>query len=400
MVKRLTFWSVLTLVTLGCALFTLPLPASPTPVPTATAQPTETLPPSPSPTVEATQNTTPTWNPTPAAYGPSDFPPYVSPLSGKEVADPQLLERRPLAVKVQMFPRSQRPPWGISQAEIVFDYYQNFGLTRFHAIFYGREAEMVGPIRSARLLDIELVRMYKSIFAFGSAERRTYSRLFSQEFAPRLVVEGLATCPPLCRIDPNGNNYLVTNTRELSAFATSKGVDNIRQNLDGMRFESVTPSGGESAPQVYVRFSISAYVRWDYDPASGRYLRWQDTQEAPDLASEAYAPLIDGLSGQQIAAENVVVLIVPHQFVFNSRPGPNEVVGIDLNGSGVAYAFRDGQVFQVLWQRPQKDSVLFLTWPDGSLFPYKPGVTWYEVIGKSSQIKVESGVWRFQHFIP
>ena len=75
---------------------------------------------------------------------------------------------------------------------IIFDYYQNFGLTRFHAIFYGSNAEQVGPVRSARLLDIDLVRMYQSVFAFGSAEQRTYSRLFNSDFAPRLVVEGNA----------------------------------------------------------------------------------------------------------------------------------------------------------------------------------------------------------------
>jgi hypothetical protein len=340
-------------------------------------------------------------SPDPVVYGPTGFPADVSPLTGMKVSDPALLERRPVAVKVQIFPRGQRPPWGVSQADIVFDYYQNFGLTRFHAIFYSKNAEIVGPIRSARLLDIDLINMHKSIFAFGSAEQRTYSRLFNKDFAPRLVVEGNANCPPMCREDPNGYNYLVTNTAELSTYVSSQGVDNTRQNLDGMHFDPATPASGQPGQQIYARFSISAYNNWSYDAASGRYLRFQDIQEAPDQASEAFEPLLDRANGQQIAADNVVILVAPHKYAFNTKPGPNEVIEILLDESGPAYAFRDGQVYNLLWNRPTEDSVISLTYPDGTPYALKPGNIWYQIIGRSSQItQPDAQTWRFQHMIP
>jgi hypothetical protein len=300
-----------------------------------------------------------------------------------------------------MFPRGQRPPWGVSLADIVFDYYQNFGLTRFHAIFYGQDAEVVGPIRSARLLDIDLVNMFRSIFAFGSAEQRTYSRLFNKDFASRLVVEGNTNCPPMCRLDPNGYNYLVANTAELSTYVSQQGVDNTRQNLDGMLFDPVIPAGGQPGQQVYVRFSISSYNNWSYDSASGRYLRFQDIQEAQDQASEAFEPLLDRANGQQIAADNVVILVVPHQYAFNTKPGPSEVIDILLNGSGPAYAFRDGQVYVLTWNRPGANAILTLTYPDGTPYAQRPGNTWFQVVGRSSQItQPDAQVWRFQHMIP
>jgi hypothetical protein len=340
-------------------------------------------------------------SPEPVAYGPTGFPADVSPLTGLKASDPALLERRPVAVKVQMFPRGQRPPWGISQADIVFDYYQNFGLSRFHAIFYSKNAEIVGPIRSARLLDIDLVNMYKSVFAFGSAEQRTYSRLFNKDFAPRLVVEGNTNCPPMCREDPNGYNYLVTNTAELSTYVASQGVDNTRQNLDGMLFNPAIPAAGQPGQQATVRFSISSYNNWSYDAASGRYMRFQDVQEAPDQASEGFEPLLDRANGQQVAADNVVILVAPHQYAFNTKPGPNEVIQILLSGSGSAYAFRDGQVFNLLWNRPAEDSIITLTYPDGTPYAQKPGTTWYQVIGRSSEIsQPDTQSWRFNHLIP
>jgi hypothetical protein len=408
-IKHVTFLVLLLFISSACT--------QPTPAPSAipTAEPATVIPASESPAASeqpAVASASPAATISPAAtespvasveasYGPQNFPANIDPLTGKTVGDPSLLERRPLAVKVQLFPRGGRPPWGVASADVVYDYYQNFGLTRLHAIFLSHNAETVGPIRSARLLDQSLVSMYQSIFAFGSAEQRTYSRLFGADYANRLVVEGNANCPPLCREDPNGANYLVTNTDQLSAYASSKGVDNVRQNLDGMYFDSKTPAGGQPNKQIFVRHSISAYNFWDFNPDTGRYLRFQDTQEANDSQTENYAPLQDRLTGEQLAADNVVVVYAPHQYAFNTKPGPSEVVDIVLTGSGPAYAFRDGQVFPVTWNRPNKNSVLFLTSADGSPYALKPGNTWFEVIGQSSKLETPSpDIWRFVHNIP
>jgi hypothetical protein len=307
-----------------------------------------------------------------------------------------------LAIKVQIFPRGQRPAMGVSQTDIVYDFYQNNGMTRLHTLFYGQNAESVGPIRSARLLDLQLIKMYKSIFAFGGAEYRTRSRLFNAEFANRLVVEGgRNTCPPLCRIEPDGPNYLVANTQELTNYANEKGIDNTRQNLDGMSFNELAPAGGEPGEQVFIRYSISAYVRWDYDPTSGRYLRFQDTVETHTIEGEIYAPFTDRSTNQQVDADNVVIVVVPHQYAFNTSPGPGEVVEMALSGSGTAYAYRQGQVYKVTWNRPQNNSVLSLTFPDGRPFPLKPGNTWFQLVGISSKIEpMEAGTWRIQFYIP
>ena len=168
-----------------------------------------------------------------------------------------------------------------------------------------------------------------------------------------------------------------------------------------MFFDPVAPAAGQPGTQAFVRFSISAYNLWDYNPELGRYMRYQDTIEAQDRAMENVESLIDGLTEEQVKADNVVVLLVPHQYAFGTHPGVSEVIDINLSGSGPAYAFRDGQVYQTVWNRPAKNSALFLTFPDGSFYPYKPGNTWYEVVGASTQIENPNpGVWRFNHQMP
>ena len=54
--------------------------------------------------------------------------------------------RHPVAIKINNYPRSNRPQWGLSLADIVYEYYHNNDLPRFHAIFYGNDAPVLGVI--------------------------------------------------------------------------------------------------------------------------------------------------------------------------------------------------------------------------------------------------------------
>lgn len=374
------------------AITAAPPTASSTPeTPTATA--TE-LPPSATPRPSATA--------APQASGPEDFPENVNPLTGLVVGDPDILDRRPLSVKVQMFPRGQRPPFGVSLADVVFDYYQNAGASRFNAIFYGQDAERVSPIRSGRLFDATIVDMFEAIFAFGSADERILNRIVNSPAGNRLVIRSSETCPPnpMCRVDPNGFNYLITDTALLSEYASQNNIDNTRPDFKGWRFDPETPQGGEEAASVFVRFNFSNYNRWDYDEESGRYLRFQETVN-DEGQGEQYAPLVDGLTEEQIAADNVVVLFVTHDYAFNTRPGNNEIVDIQLTGSGQAYAFRDGQAYPLTWKNQTPDSLFTLTDASGEIYPLKPGNTWIQVVGQSSDMtQPESDTWRFTFSIP
>ncbi len=368
-------------------------PATATVPPTSTATPTE-VPPSPTPTAIP-----PTATPAPKAVGPDNFPPGVDPLTGLPVSDPALLERRPMAVKISNDPRAMRPQWGLNEADIVYEYYAELGRTRFIGVFYGQDGEQVGPIRSARLFDAHIVRMYKAALAFVSADFRVLDYLFSAEFADRLVSEYPAGCPPMCRVDPQGWNHVLTNTSDLSKYLTEQGIDNSRQNLGGMYFDPAPPPGGQQADRINVRYSMSFYGQWDYDPASGRYIRSQDTAEAQTPADEQYAVLTDRVDGQPVQADNVVVLFVPHEYWF--KQGRTEIFDIQLNGFGKAYVFRDGQVYEVSWGRNAAGQVLSLFYPDGSRFPLKPGRTFYQVVGASSQVSQPAeGVWRFLFWLP
>lgn len=410
---------------LSTALIAISCTGTPQQTPTASPPQSRTVLPSqtmtvivPTLTATATPTPLPTATNTPAipgkddlsyypeqGFGPINFPEDINPLTGLKVVDPTILDRYPVAVKISIVPRgATRPPWGISQADIVYDYYHNNGYTRFHAIFYSQDVEYAGSVRSARLLDNILIRAYKSIFAYGSADPRINSVLFNSNYANRLALEGSSqVCPatesnPFCRLNTNGYEHLLVNTAFLTQYmAEQRNINPSRQFLDGNLFQVQPPTGGTPVRQIYTRYSADSYNRWDYDPESNKYIRFQDNVYDQGQGEE-YAPLLDRLNNQQVTADNVVVLFVEHQYTYKTET--SEIVDIKLNGVGKALIFRDGMAYEANWARLKDGDIISIIYEDGTRFPLHPGSTWFQVVGISTSSLTEGDIWRFQFSIP
>ncbi len=404
MKKGLSLAVVFLVLVTGCgpaATGTAPTPTAPAPV-LQTLTPSASPSPSPTPVPSATDTPFPTGTPVtsypPAGYGPANFPADVDPLTGLQVGDLTLLNRRPLAIKISNLPRDVRPQWGLSLADIVFDYYTEAGGTRFIALYYGNDASMVGPIRSARFFDAHIVRGYKAVFAFGGAWIDVLNRLETSEFANRLVLENPST--PLYRYDPNGANALMVSTSALSAYAVQNGLDNGKQDLTGMFFQLQPPAGGQAVKRIYVRFAAESYNRYDYDPSTGKYLRFEDTVDDPTNGNaEHYLQLTDRLTGQPVGFDNLVVLYVNNDIYKHAHDGSNEVIDIQFQGLGTGYAFRDGQAYKVNWVRDAND-VVSLSLPGGGHYAFKPGTTIFEILGMNSNLRQNPQDWRFTFHLP
>jgi hypothetical protein len=358
-----------------------------TPLPTFTPLPTATHQPTPTPTV------------TPYAYGPYAFAENVNPLTGSAVEAIENLDRRPMAIKITNFPRSVRPQWGLSRADHVYEYYIGDDMSRFIGVFYGQDAERIGPIRSARLFDEEVVRMYNAIFVFGWADDPVLVPFIESDLLPHLVVERPDNCPPLCRIGPKyAYNNLYTGTRELVDYLIQRGTNIDRQDLTGLRFERNLPPSGNPAESLSIRYSAISYNRWEYDPLAGRYQRFQETGDDTD-GEKHYAPLKDSLTEAQLSADNVVVLHVPHEYFYKSSD--TEIFDQPIEGQGSGYALREGFIYPIQWRRPDAQKLVTLYLPNGMTYPLKPGNVWFEVVGDSSEISLpQPGSWQVDFSIP
>ncbi|MBN2045097.1 MAG: DUF3048 domain-containing protein [Anaerolineales bacterium] len=343
-------------------------------------------------------------------YGPEGYPNYINPLTGLVVPDPDGLDRRPVAIKVTNYPRYVRPQAGLSKADIVYEYYMEQGISRFIAVFYGQEAEKVGPVRSGRLFDEHIFRMYDSFFVFGYADVHVieYFEALETEIVRRFVLENDLDKAKTCGVDPpsrlcrdrqlEGYNTMFADTAAIRRFFDLNYGNNQRPDLGGMYFsDHVTPSQ-QPAAILKLRYSPSIYNYWEYDPDTGLYLRWQETQGNMDLSIETYLPHYDGLTKARLSASNVVFLVVDHKF--HAYTEGTEILGINLTGKGLAYVFRDGFYYPAEWVRPEEGGVLQLFTLEGEPFALKPGQTWFEVVSQYTELDREGSSWSFHFQLP
>jgi hypothetical protein len=74
-----------------------------------------------------------------------------------------------------------------SLADVVFEYYIEWGDTRFIAVYYGNEAQRVGPVRSGRYFDEHVTRMYHAYYVFKGADPREFNYFKETDMADFLV---------------------------------------------------------------------------------------------------------------------------------------------------------------------------------------------------------------------
>ncbi len=325
----------------------------------------------------------------------------VNPLTGLPASDPALLERRPLAIKVANAPDYVRPQSGLTLADAVFEYYIEWGDTRFIAVMYGADSPMVGPVRSGRYFDEHVARMYNAFLVFKFADPREFSYLKNSTLKDRLVTPSNAKCPPFEFGYPGREDYnnFFFNTLKWAKCAAAKGLDNSRPPLRNGFFSEEIPASELKAARAYFYFSAYNYSYWEYDPVTHKYFRYQEANDLTKGRSEAYLPLMDAQTNQQVNADNLVVLFAPHIFA-NRFNAEDEVYNIDLIDYGAAYVFRDGAALPAQWNRTDENQPLLLTTPEGAPIYLRPGRTFYEVLGVTSAHTQNEGEWRFAFETP
>jgi hypothetical protein len=346
---------------------TTPPTATPEPSPTPrppTSTPMPTLPPVAS---EPREGEEPTPWPT--------LPPDVCPLTGLQVDDPSILDRRPLAVKVENHPDS-RPHAGLSQADVVYEHLTEGAITRFTAIYYCQDPGKIGPVRSARFIDLELPAIYQSAMAFSGTSPGLMPLFQDSDFVDRIISPGPPYGHPGFHREPREGvaieHTMFTESETLWDILDARD-QNQRPAFEPIAFSDEPPESGEPATRIDVPYPHRLMgVHYEYDAASGAYLRF--------LAGE---PHMEALTGEQLAVENVVVIVANHvdtdiiEDTYSMAPS----IQIQMWGTGPAILFRDGQAYQGLWARPARDHMLVLRDETGQVpILLKPGHTWVQLV--------------------
>jgi len=315
---------------------------------TPTATPTRTVTP------------TPTITPTPTRN------PLINPLTGLPVGDASVLQRRPILARIGNDP-SIRPQAGLSEADVVYEEIMDgWWVTRLTAIFLSQDPETIGPIRSARLICIELANQYQGALVHSGASDQVRWLISQEDFVnldeyfhptPFYYIEGASWMGRLFTSAPAVRKYMETQGFEGAP------------DLSGFSFSEEVPEG-EVAREVDIPYPDSSRVMFRYDEQRGVYLRWVQGQ-----------PHTDRTTGEQLAVSNVVVMFCEHQrtdIVEDSRGATS--IRIVMMGEGPLYLARDGVLVKGTWRREQSKEMARFLDEDGNELLLKPGQTWVEVV--------------------
>jgi hypothetical protein len=372
---------------------TLPGTNTPRPMPFATNTPagptataTASVTPSATPTATSTASDTPTQtstatdtpSPTPTPNGPFIYPQGVNALTGLPFPNEEAQARRNMLVKISNYPPIVRPQSGLNAADVVFEYEVEGGVTRFAAIFRNNNPTHVGPVRSGRLVDLELVPMYEALFAYSGSSEPIREivldvpwgyQVLSPQFGDNCEEAGF------CRF-PDGDlafeHTLYLDTNIAWARATRRNV-NTGYPARGFAFADQPPDGGRPATDIFIDWYGQTDVRWQYSDETGRYVRYTDG-----------VPHFDRADGEQLWTDNVVIVEAPHVertdlFEPESRSASQE---IQLWDEGRAYLFRDGVYYEGYWRRKDREpgSALQLIFPSGASMFMKPGRSYVQIV--------------------
>ncbi len=298
-----------------------------------------------------------------------------NPLTGELVSDPANLQRRPLAVKLSNAPATYtRPQSGLNDADLVFEHTTEGNLTRFTAIVYGETPPRLGPVRSARLVDLELPAMYDAALGYSGSSNGVASLLQNADFRERILYAWEKGYYRTGEDKPVEHTLYATPDLLWEAL-DEKGQNNPPTFTTTNVFSSEAPPGGTPASAVNIDYNWTL-VNWRYDPASGRYLRWTDG-----------VPHLDGNTGEQVSAANVIVIAPYHAYDATICEQINSdgtcaalSVEVQLWGSGTGAIFRDGQRYDVTWERLARTDSLTFKDSEGGPFPLQIGNSWVQLV--------------------
>ncbi len=300
----------------------------------------------------------------------------LCPLTGERARAGHVPRRAAVAVKVENLPAA-RPQYGLDEADIVFEEPVEGGITRFIAVFQCHTAARIEPVRSARLVDAQILEpLGRILFAYSGAIQPVINEVDSRKSL--LDDVGGYMAPNAYWRDPDRYEPHNLETSSAALYLAAAQL-HYPEKPPVAIFSYGRPSPGATpASVVNIDYPLDV-TTWTWHRDTGLWYRsYSDT--GPALLGD----------GSQIAASNVIVMLVREW----PTPYPEDITGsleneLTLKGSGPAWVFRDGAQFYGKWERPLLDHPTVFVETNGTRITLTPGNTWEELVpdGRSIEVK-------------
>ena len=282
----------------------------------------------------------------------------IAPLTGLSVEGGSLAHPS-LVAKIDNHVAA-RPQVAIDRTDLVFEELVEGGITRYVAVWQSSIPDQLGPVRSIRPMDPDIIAPFGGLVAYSGGQQRfvdamnatgQISAIFDYDTTGLFSRSSATTAPHnviLAAAEFVNRNASVTPPAQQYAYATTPAA-------------ASAATDGTPISVINTRFSNSSARSWTWNAEAGAYLRAQDG--APDLTSE----------GAQLRATNVVVLRVDVT-VDQSIPKT------ELIASGEASISTGGKTLAAIWSKDSQTAPIRLVDANGVTIRLAPGNTWFQLV--------------------
>lgn len=302
---------------------------------------------------------------------PTPIPMAVHPLTGESFQSPaDWQERQVIAAKIGNS-SLERPQSGLEDADLIYEELAEGGITRFIAVFHSTDPGLIGPVRSARLVDAEIIGPLKPLFAYAGGVAPVITSVRSDKRITDVSFDNATDAYTRLR-DREAPYNLYADVSDL--WNNSKGGPPI-QLFHWLEASVSISEGGAVARSV--DFSFADNNRSSFRYSDGRWLRSNNGRDH----------ILN--NGSTASPVNVLVQYVStKQGSIVDRNGERSP-DTSVAGTGEALLFRGGRVFEGRWETQPSGLTNFVL-ADGSPMLLAPGQTYVELIPKGRHVKVNA----------
>lgn len=328
----------------------------------ATPAPSESA----SPSAEPTESSQPSESPSSTA-DPTESPaPSEEPEEGFIFPDSSV---RPWAASIDNQGEKPFPQGGLSQAQIVYEIPVEGGVTRFLALFWNADVDLIGPIRSARDYMLDIFMPYDGILVHvgGSPQALADIRNIAEVESLNAMINAGSIFEDITN-DPKDWQDTYTTGEKISDFLESKAYNLTTDSSDAMmkyHDEMTVPESSMQANMVSITYSEQNRCAYIYDETRQVYFRNRD--------GKAH---VDRNDGNPFEVVNIIIQKVTTRKITGDTEGRLEV---DLIGSGEGYYITGGKSIEITWEKTERFGPTKYYDSEGKEIILNPGNTWIQI---------------------
>lgn len=291
--------------------------------------------------------------------------PVAFPLTGVPANGSKLAGQPALSVKIDNA-QGSFPQAGLADADLITEELVEGNLTRLFVTYQSHDSALIGPIRSARPVDAELLRMLGGgVFAYSGAAVGEIAPAKDHSGATLIAFD---TDPlPFSRLaGREAPHNLFSSTAAL--YAAGRGAGTAWVPPPPILDHSDAPGAGQPVQHAMVPMSPTVTSVWSWNDALQAFTRQQNGQPTMSVGTG------------QLARTNVIIasVTVGHTGIYDAHH--NEDPRVIVLGQGPAWVLSGGQMRTGTWSHAQLTDPLRLVDASGAPMALRPGTTWIELL--------------------